>query len=282
MKMFPTSAFLSLLISGLSMSSYGQSVDAANTSIPTVSIAPVSYRVNDSGSVLHGYYKKGYSLTIYGDSSAIGFRADCDADDDWSGAKRHGTTQRGNSFEPQYHCAFDPNILYGTVLPGSRSGHNHYDGVTRSGADEGDVTITYKVNKDGNVVDSVIGVVFDRGPQNQPGESSVATCKKLKGSTDNNQFIYIVFPGTARYLEKVIGTKANGKGLQRAPTNPDFVQAYQLMCNESQGNTKIAAKNALLSSLSQIPLVANFDNATAKERAAGLLKAHNNDRNLNE
>ena len=280
--MFTTSAFLSLFISSLSMISYGQSVDAADNSIPTLSIAPVSYRVNDSGSHLHGYYKKDYSLTIYGDSSVIGFRADCDKDIDWSGATEPPPTQKKNSLEGIYHCAFNPHSLYGTVWPGNSSGQNHYDNAKRLGVREGDLTITYKVDKNGNVVDSVIGVVFDWGPQNQPGESSDTTCKKFKKGIDNNQFIYIVFPRSRKYLEQVIGTKANGKGLQRSPTNPDFVQAYQLMCDDAQGNTKIAAKSALLASLSKIPLVTNFDNATPNERKAGLSQPRNDGRNLNE
>ena len=34
--------------------------------------------------------------------------------------------------------------------------------------------------------------------------------------------------------------------------------------------------------MSRIPIITNFDNATAKEKAKGLLKQKNNNRNINE
>ena len=147
---------------------FGQTADNNPTNIPIISKAPVSYRVNETGSILHGYYKKGYNLTIYGDSSAIGYRADCDKDDDWSGAKVGGTTQSSNSLESAYKCVFNPHNLYGTVLPGNKKGQNHFDNLKKPGVAIGDLTITYKLDKNNRPIDSVIGVVFDRGPHNQP------------------------------------------------------------------------------------------------------------------
>lgn len=261
---------------------FGQTADNNPKNIPVVSKAPISYRVNVSGSILHGYYKKGYSLTIYGDTSSIGYRADCDKDDDWSGAEVGGTTQNGNIFERKFSCVFNPHILYGTVLPGNEKGQYHYDSLKKLGVTIGDLTITYKLDKNNNPVDSVIGVVFDMGPHNQPGESSVATCNKFQTSLDNNQFIYIVFPNTAKYIKQVIGTKTNSNALNRNPVNTDFEQAYKLMLDEESARVRNLTKEDLINTLTQIPVMSNFDNATAKEKAEGKLKAKNNDRNLNE
>lgn len=271
-----------LVLCGQSSLIYGQTAENNATSIPIVSKAPVSYRVNESGSKLHGYYKKGYNLTIYGDSFAIGYRADCDKDDDWSGANPVGTTQTSNSFEPTFKCAFNPHILYGTVLPGNKTGQNHYDKYTQLGVGVGDLTITYELDINNKIIDSVIGVVFDRGPHNQPGESSVATCNKFKKALDNNQFIYIIFPNTAKYVEQVIGTKTNNKYLKRDPKNSDFEQAYKLMLNEITINDRKVMQENLINLLSQISILSNFDNATVQEKADGKLKTKNNDRNLNE
>jgi hypothetical protein len=259
-----------------------QTVESNPTSIPVVSSAPVSFRVKESGSKLHGYYKKGYNLTIYGDSSAIAFRADCDTDDDWSGATIGGTTQSSNSFESSFGCVFDPHKLYGTVLPGNKNGQNHYDKLRDLSVGIGDLTVTFKLDKNNEVADSLIGVVFDRGPHNQPGESSVATCSRFKTKLDNNQFIYVVFPNTAKYVKQVIGTKSKSKVLKRNPANTDFEQAYALMLGEIEGNKRMKMQNELVSLLSQIPIVSNFDNATPQEKAAGKLKEKNNDRNLND
>ncbi len=270
------------VVLGQSALIFGQSAVNNPAKIPVVSKAPVSYRVNESGSKLHGYYKKAYHLTIYGDSTAVGFRADCDRDDDWSGANAGGTTQSSNSFESTFKCVFDPHILYGTVLPGNKAGQNHYDKITALGAGEGDLTITYKLDKNNMIIDSVIGVVFDRGPQNQPGESSVATCNKFEKSLDNNQFIYIVFPNTAKYVRMVIGTKANNKYLNRNPGNADFEQAYKLMMNEIATKGGIPMQKNLVNLLSSIAVLSDFDNATPQEKADGKLKPKNNDRNLNE
>lgn len=261
---------------------FGQTVENNPSNIPVVSSAPVSFRVNESGSKLHGYYKKGYKLTIYGDSSAIAYRADCDTDDDWSGATVGGTTQSSNSFESAFGCVFNPHNLYGTVLPGYKSGQNHYDKLKNLSVEVGDLTTTFKLDKNNHVIDSIIGVVFDRGPHNQPGESSVATCKKFKTALDNNQFIYVVFPNTAKYVKQVIGTKPNSKVLKRNPKNTDFEQAYKLMLNECGANKRKQMQQDLLCLLSQIPIISNFDNATPQEKAEGKLKEKNNDRNLNE
>lgn len=273
---------ITLLISGQSSLLFGQTAANNPTNIPVISSAPVSYRVNESGSKLHGYYKKGYNLTIYGDSLAIGYRADCDTDDDWSGANAGGTTQSSNSFESAFKCVFNPHNLYGTVLPGNNTGQNHYDKLKKIGVGIGDLTLTYKLDVNNKQKDSVIGVVFDRGPHNQPGESSVATCNKFKIALDNNQFIYIVFPNTAKYVKQVIGTKNNSNALKRNPTNADFEQAYKLMLNEITINDRNLMKVNLMNLLSQISILSNFDNATAKEKAEGKLKPKNNDRNLNE
>lgn len=274
--------FFYLLVCGPFSSIYGQTVESNSNNIPIVSMAPVSYRVNESGSTLHGYYKKGYNLTIYGDSSAIGYRADCDKDDDWSGATVVGTTQSSNSFESTYKCVFNPHNLYGSVLPGNKTGQNHFDGVKKLGGGIGDLTITYTLDKNNTPIDSIIGVVFDRGPHNQPGESSVAICNKFKSALDNNQFIYIVFPNSAKHIKQIIGTKADNKTLKRDPTNDDFEQAYKMMCNQISANDRNVAKDKLLNMLSQITLITNFDNATTQEKAQGKLKEKNNDRNLND
>ncbi|HEX5152524.1 MAG TPA: hypothetical protein VFW07_13835 [Parafilimonas sp.] len=273
---------VTLVVCGQSSIVLGQTAENNSTNISIVSKAPVSYRVNESGSTLHGYYKKGYNLTIYGDSSVIGYRADCDADDDWSGATAGGTTQSSNSFESAFKCVFNPNNLYGTVLPGNNKGQNHFDSLKKRGVGIGDLTITYKTDKNNKPIDSVIGVVFDRGPHNQPGESSMATCNKFKNALDNNQFIYIVFPNTAKYIKQVIGTKTDGKALKRNPTNADFEQAFKLMLNENPASVRNVMKENLINFLSQIAILSNFDNATAQEKADGKLKAKNNDRNLNE
>ena len=268
-----------LILVVVNYSMYGQTVLNNPQNIPIVSKAPVSFRVNVSGSTLHGYYKKDYSLTIYGDTSTIGYRADCDMDDDWSGANVGGTTQSSNNFESVFNCVFDPHNLFGTVLPGNKSGQNHYDNLKKLGVEIGDLTMTYKLDNNNKPIDSVIGVVFDRGPQNQPGESSVATCNKFKKSLDNNQFIYIVFPTTAKYLKNIIGTKNDKKTLLRNPTNKDFEEAYKIMTSENSQNQ---TKDKLIKTLSNISVITNFDNATATEKADGKLKPKNNDRNLNE
>ena len=273
---------ITLAICGQSSLLFGQTAENNTANIHIVSSAPVSYRVNESGSKLHGYYKKGYNLTIYGDSLAIGYRADCDIDDDWSGANVGGTTQSSNSFESTFKCVFNPHNLYGTVLPGNGTGQNHFDNLKKLDVGIGDLTLTYKLDKNNKHVDSVIGVVFDRGPHNQPGESSVATCNKFKIALDNNQFIYIVFPNTAKYVKQVIGTKTNNNALKRNPANADFEQAFKLMFNENTINDRNLMKVNLMNLLSQISILSDFDNATAKEKAAGKLKAKNNDRNLNE
>lgn len=273
--------FIVTLLSVQTSLVFGQTADNT-TNIPIVSSAPISFRVNESGSILHGYYKKGYNLTIYGDNSAIGYRADCDKDDDWSGATAGGTTQSGNNFESVFNCVFDPHKLYGTVLPGNKSGQNHFDKLKNQTVGVGDLTLTYKLDKNNKPVDSIIGVVFDRGPHNQPGESSVAICDKFKSSLDNNQFIYIVFPNTAKYVRETIGTKQNTNKLKRNPINLDFEQAYKLMLNENAINKRTEMQKDLLKLLSQSAILSNFDNATPQEKAAGKLKPKNNDRNLNE
>lgn len=273
---------MTLIACGQSVIVSGQTAKDNPGNIPVVSTAPVSYRVNVSGSKLHGYYKKGYNLTIYGDSSAVGYRADCDMDDDWSGAVVESTTQSSNSFEFTFRCVFNPHNLYGTVLPGNGSGQNHYDKSRALGVRTGDLTITYKLDKNNQPIDSVLGVVFDMGPHNQPGESSVAIYKRFKTALDNNQFIYIVFPNTAQYVKQVIGIKADGKTLKRNPTNDDFKQAFTLMQSARNASDRTKMKHDLIELLEPIAILSDFDNATAKEKAEGKLKAKNNDRNLNE
>lgn len=272
-----------LLFNGFSSKIYGQTSENTTNNFAVVSKGPINYRVNNTdGKKLHGYYKKGYNLTIYGDTNAIAYRADCDMDDDWSGANAGGTTQSSNSFESSFKCVFNPHTLYGTVLPGNKSGQKHYDELKNLGVGIGDLTITYKLNQKGKTIDSLIGVVFDRGPNNQPGESSVATCKKLAGNVDNNQYVYIIFPNSAKYIKQVIGTNAKTKALNRSPINSDFEKAYKLMIAEMDSSKKTSAKAALLNYLSQKPLLQNFDNATKLEKEQGRLQPGNNDRNINE
>lgn len=250
-----------------------------------VSTAPVKFRVNEAnGKTLHGYYSKGYNLTIYGDSTAIGYRADCDTDDDWTGATPGGTTQDENSFETKYKCVFNPHKLYGTVLPGNKTGQNHYDGTQRIGAVVGDITMTFKIDANGKAIDSILGVVFDRGPQTQPGESSVATCKKLKVTNDNNTYLYIIYPNSAKYLEQVIGTKPNSNKLKRNPTNEDVANAFTLLCTQEAANNKnrTDSQKKIVAFLAAEPMKTGFDNATPDEKIKGRSKPGNNDRNANE
>lgn len=274
--------FLIFVALGNCFLTYGQSVENVPNSISIVSKAPISYRVNVTSNKLHGYYKKKYDLTIYGDSLIMAFRADCDKDDDWSGATPGGTTQTGNSFETSYHIEFNPHILYGTVLPANQRGQNHFDGLMRNGAGTGDLTMTYKVDKNNKVVDSIIGVVFDHGPQNQPGESSVAVCKKFGISLDSNQFLYIIYPRSSKYVKQVIGLKSNGKDLKRKPTNTDFWTAFKMMSRESSATDIQVKQKSLLDLLLTIKIINEFDHATAQEKKEGLLCPKNNDRNLNQ
>lgn len=274
---------LSCLIANTQFSqSYGQPIENNSINIPIVSTAPVSFRVNESGSILHGYFKKGYNLTIYGDSIAYGFRADCDRDDDWSGANLGGTTQSSNSFESKYKCVFNPHKLYGTVLPGNKVGQNHYDAILKLNGKVGDLAITYKLDQNNKVVDSIIGVVFDRAPHNQPGESSVAVCDKFKNDLDSNQFIYIIFPNSAKYVLEIIGLKDDNKTLRRNPQNTDFEQAYQLMIADTSKAERISERDNLVGMLSQFPIITNYDNATAQEKALGKSKPKNKNKNINE
>ncbi len=261
---------------------FSQNTEKNIQNIPILSSAPVCFRINENDGSLHGYYKKGYHLIIYGDTSSIGYRADCDEDEDWSGAKVEGTTQASNSFETTYKCEFNPNILFGTVLPGNKTGQNHWDNLKKVGVHVGDLTITYKLAINNHPIDSVYGVVFDRGPQSQPGESSVAVCNRFKSALDNNQFIYIVFPNTAKYLEKVIGMKNDNKSLTRTPTNMDFEKAFQLMTKEKSYYGRKKTQIELLNLLTTKSIVSNFDNANEKEKVDGKQKPKNNDRNINE
>lgn len=274
--------FLIFAASGNCFLTYGQSAENVPNSISIVSKAPISYRVNVTGSKLHGYYKKKYDLTVYGDSLIMAFRADCDKDDDWSGATPGGTTQKGNSFETAYKIEFNPHILYGTVLPANEKGQNHFDGLKKNGAGIGDLTMTYKLDKNSKVVDSIIGVVFDRGPQNQPGESSVAICKKFGATLDSNQFLYIIYPGSSKYVKQVIGLKSNGKDLKRKPVNTDFEEAFKMMSRESSATDIQVKQKSLLDLLLTIKIINEFDHATAQEKKEGLLCPKNNDRNLNQ
>jgi hypothetical protein len=247
-----------------------------------VSKAPVCFRVNESKTVLQGYYKKGYDLTIYGDSIALGFRADCDMDDDWSGATVAGTTQASNSFESTFRTVFNPHYLFGTVLPGNKSGQHHFDGLKKAKAGVGDLTITYKLDSNHVPIDSVVGVVFDRGPQNQPGESSVATCNRFQKGLDDSRFLYIVFPNSARFVKQVIGTKSDGRTLIRNPENADFESAFLAMCNADSLNNRLTLHRSLIKSLSLVATVKNFDNPTKEEKDWGLQQPKNDNKNQNE
>lgn len=247
-----------------------------------VSKAPVCYRVNESKTVLHGYYKKGYDLTIYGDSLALGFRADCDMDDDWSGATVAGTTQASNSFESTFRTVFNPHILFGTVLPGNKTGQRHFDGLKYAKAGAGDLTITYKLDSNHVPIDSVVGVVFDRGPQNQPGESSVATCNRFQKGLDDSRFVYIVFPNSARFVKQIIGTKPDKRTLIRNPENADFESAFQLMIREDSTNNRLTMHRNLVRTLALSAIVGNFDNPTKEEKDWGLQQPKNEDKNQNE
>ncbi|HOY95585.1 MAG TPA: hypothetical protein PK509_07605 [Catalimonadaceae bacterium] len=246
-----------------------------------VSKAPVCYRVNETGGILHGYYKKGYDLTIYGDSLALGFRADCDMDDDWSGATVAGTTQASNSFESTFRTVFNPHILFGTVLPGNKTGQNHYDGLKKAKVGAGDLTITYKLDSNRVPIDSVVGVVFDRGPQNQPGESSVATCNHFQNGLDDSRFVYIVFPKSARFVKQIIGTKPGNRTLLRNPENADFELAFLLMLHEDSTHQRTTYRN-LLKKLAMSAILENFDNPTKEEKQSGLQRPKNEDNNQNE
>jgi hypothetical protein len=247
-----------------------------------VSTAPVCYRVNESKTVLHGYYKKGYDLTIYGDSLALGYRADCDMDDDWSGATVAGTTQASNSFESTFHAVFNPHILFGTVLPGNKTGQCHFDGLKKANVGTGDLTITYKLDSNHVPIDSVVGVVFDRGPQNQPGESSVATCIRFQKGLDDSRFVYIVFPNSARFVKQIIGTKPDNRTLIRNPENTDFESAFQLMIREDSTNNRLTMHRNLVKFLALSAIVGNFDNPTKEEKDWGLQQPKNEDKNQNE
>lgn len=268
----------------INVKTIGQDKQNNDENLNVVSEAPVKYRVNEKdGITLHGYYSKDYKLTIYGNANVIGYRADCDIDDDWSGAVSHGTTQSSNSFESKYSCIFNPHQLFGTVLPGNKTGQNHYDGTRKFGVDVGDLTITYKIDSKGNIVDYVLGVVFDLGPHNQPGESSVATCKKLKALTDNNEYIYIIFPNSRKYLKQIIGTKLNSNKLSRNPTNDDFVKAFELMKAQEIEfkNNREVLEMKIKDFLSSQPIKKDFDNPNSLEKSEGRNKPKNNDRNSN-
>lgn len=54
------------------------------------------------------------------------------------------------------------------------------------------------------------------------------------------------------------------------------------MLAEKLSNVRIQTKENLVSTLSPISIITNFDNATAQEKAEGKLRPKNNDRNLNE
>jgi len=247
-----------------------------------VSKAPVCYRVNESKTVLHGYFKKGYDLTIYGDILALGYRADCDMDDDWSGATVAGTTQASNSFESTFHTVFNPHILFGTVLPGNKTEQHHFDGLKKANVGTGDLTITYKLDSNHVPIDSVVGVVFDRGPQNQPGESSVATCNRFQKGLDDSRFVYIVFPNSARFVKQIIGTKPDNRTLIRNPENADFESAFQLMIREDSTNNRLTMLRNLVKILALSAIVGNFDNPTKEEKDWGLQQPKNEDKNQNE
>lgn len=273
-----------IFLFGLSHDYFAQKNIPISDSLSIISFAPVKYRVNTSdGKSLHGYFNKHYSLNIYGNENIIGYRADCDMDDDWSGAVVQGTTQASNSFESKYSCVFNPHILYGTVLPGNKSGQSHFDNTRHLGVDIGDLTLTYKLDSKGKIIDSIIGVVFDCGPHNQPGESSVATCKSLQVVYDNNAFIYFVFPNSRKYLVQLIGIFPDGNQLIRNPTNEDFIQAFELMKADGSKNTiirdRLQAK--LMGFLILEANIERFDNPTIEEKSEGLKMPKNNDRNSN-
>ena len=259
---------------------------------PIVSSAPVKYRVNESnGKTLHGYFNKGYNLNIYGNSSVAGFRANSDGDNDWSGAKAGGTTQSSNSFETKYGVSFNPNILYGTQLVGNGVGQNHFDGLNGIGAGTGDLTITFKIDNQGKVINNIYGVVFDRGPNTQAGESSIAANQQLKVRNDDNMFVFMVFPGSRKYLEQQVGLDGKGKML-RSPTNADIATAYNTMTSTDFANSKgqgtqLQIQNtnmfwSVFHKLTSEAMISNFDKPTKQEKEYGKIQPANNYRNANK
>lgn len=264
---------------------FAQKISHSDSIPPLLSKAPVKFRINQNGgSELYGYFNKPYSLSIYGNDNVIGFRADCDLDNDWSGAIVKGTTQSSNSFENFYSTIFNPNLLYGTVIPGNKVGQNHFDATRNAGLRPGDLSITYLLDSHSKIMDSIIGVVFDYGPQTQPGESSVATFKQIRSISDANSYVYIVFPNSRKYLQQTIGITLPNQQLNRVPTNEDFIKAYELMKSTEQEfiHQRISLQKLIIEHLLKSPKIEDFDNPTEIERTKSLALPKNNDRNSNE
>ena len=140
-----------------------------------ISIAPVKYRVNTSKTKLHGYYNKGYNMSVYSVSSpilAVGFRSDSDINEDWSHVKtgKGKTNKKGNKIEGKYgKIGWDPSKLNLLTIPGNNPGQNHFDGFQDAKVSMGDLYFAQVIGKDGSPGNSVVGVVGDVGPNTQPG-----------------------------------------------------------------------------------------------------------------
>jgi RHS repeat-associated protein len=269
-----------------------------------ISSAPVRFRVNVPGtrSAPYGYFPKGYNCDIYSSrlsqptsasvvKSIVGYRADADKNADWSGATAEGTTQSGCAIERKYGVTIDPNMVNLVTIPGNDIGQNHFKALKGEGVSSGDLAVTMKITKEGNmlVAPSLVG---DYGPQSQPGEVSASTMSALgiKSESDNNCFIYMVFPGTAKYLESSIGTDKDGN-LLRSPTNADINNAYntfrkEFFADENGNGTDTQRANTsiyqlLLKKLKEGNTSTNYDNATDVEKRKALTEPKNDDRNKN-
>jgi RHS repeat-associated protein len=203
-----------------------------------ISSAPVKYRVNQSGSKLHGYYPKGYNSNIYASaltnptsesiqSFVIGYRADADVNIDWSKADAHGTIQSGSAIESKYGVAINPENVNLVTIPGNDKGQSHFEAMKAKGVTSGDLAVSLRIGAGGTVSQTAAAIIGDYGPQSQPGEQSPAANRSLgyKNGTGDNNIIYLVFPGTSKYLEAAIGTDKKGH-LLRSPTNEDINKAY--------------------------------------------------------
>ncbi|MCA6468806.1 MAG: hypothetical protein IM591_00265, partial [Chitinophagaceae bacterium] len=269
-----------------------------------ITTTPVRYRVNVSGSTLHGYFKKGYNLDVYSTQlknptsnsteAMVAFRADSDVNEDWSGASSVGTTQSGSAVEGKYGPGFNPDNLNLLTLPGNKKGQSNYDAFRSLGTSVGDLYLAMHLDKKGELSKKIIGIVGDFGPNSQPGEQSPSANKGLlnnaNGSGENN-VIYIVFPGTAKYWEDLVGKNLKGK-LNRVPSNQDFQNAFNKFFNKYFSNnlksgTELMFKNSEMFQKT-IDILINeksrkfYDEATTEEKKNALKLPKNNTRNSND
>lgn len=265
----------------------------------------VRYRVNEAtdGSKLHGYYPKSYSQNVYSTQltnptdktlkKMTSFRSDADMNDDWSGTTASGTRQSSSAIENKYGTGFDPHKLNLLTLPGNAKGQSNYDAFKDEGADVGDLYVGLKLEKNGTLNGTVVGLVGDFGPNSQPGEQSPMANKNLLGKKtggEDNQVIYIVFPGSDSYWKSVVGTTAKGK-IAAIPTNADINTAYSNFRKDyfadEKGNGTATQKNNSNNFWKTVKLLMNevyrnnFDNATKEETKAGRARPANDDRNKN-